>query len=100
METGNVYSVHGYYGKLNSRKTHQKIEALVFAKTANQAENIVRDLFDRYPADIEYITVAGGQIENGESIYARHPELEGMNPDTGYLYNAFSHQSAIYKYFK
>jgi hypothetical protein len=100
METGNIYSVHGYYGKLNSRKQHSKIEVIVYAKSATQAESMVRKLFDRYPADIEYLNVAGKRIEDGESIYDCRPELVGVNPDDGYIYNKFIHQRAIGKYFR
>lgn len=95
-----IYSVHGYYGKQHSRKAHSKIEAIVFARSRELAEDIVKRLFDNYPVEFEYFSIVGGQEQDLNAIYEQRPELRYENPDRGYIYNEFSHKNAIYRYFK
>lgn len=95
-----IYSVHGYYGKQRSRKAHSKIEAIVFARNHELAENLVKRLFDDYPVEFESFSVIGGQEQDLNAIYEQRPELRYENPDEGYIYCEFSHRNAIYRYFK
>lgn len=95
-----IYSVHGYYGKYGSRKMRSKIEAIVFASSAEHARQLVEDLFKSYPAYLEDFSVNGGVKKSLDEIYADRPELKGIKPTTGYIYSEFSHINAIYRYFK
>lgn len=95
-----IYSVHGYYGKQHSRKAHSKIEAIVFARNRELAEDLVKRLFDDYPVEFEYFSVVGGQEQDLNAIYEQRPDLRYENPDRDYIYNEFSHRNAIYRYFK
>ncbi len=95
-----IYSVHGYYGKINSRKLPAKIEAIVFATNSEIAQICVEKLFDGYPAYFERFSVVGGQERDLQKIYAERPELIGRDPECGYIYNEMSHVYSIIKYFK
>ncbi len=95
-----IYSVHGYYGKQHSRKAHSKIEAIVFARSHELAEDLVKQLFDDYPVEFESFSVVGGQEQDLNAIYEQRPELRYENPDRGYIYGEFSHRNAIFQYFK
>ncbi len=95
-----IYSVHGYYGKYRSRKPQAKIEAIVFARDSELAEDLVKRLFDGYPVELEYLNVVGGQEKDLNVIYEQRPELRSENPDRGYIYNELSHKNAICRYFK
>lgn len=95
-----IYTVHGYYGKINSRKQQAKIEATVFAANAELAQSLVERLFDRYPANLDYFNVTSGTNKTLGEIYQERPELQGISPDCGYIYNLFFHKDCIYKYFK
>ena len=95
-----IYSVHGYYGKQYSRKAHSKIEAIVFARSYELAEELVKRLFDGYPVEFESFSVVGGQEQDLNVIYEQRPELRYENPDRGYIYSESSHRNTIYRYFK
>lgn len=95
-----IYSVHGYYGKINSRKQQSKIEAIVFAANRELAQNLVEDLFHDYPAVLEGFSTVGGMEKDLQKIYAQRPELAGISPEQGYIYNEMYHVNCIYKYFR
>ena len=95
-----IYSVHGYYHKLNGRKMPSKIEAIVFAANRQMAEDMVRSLFAGYPAEIEFLNVAGAEDKTLQEIYSERPELVGIAPEQGYIYNLTSHNNSIQDYFK
>lgn len=95
-----IYSVHGYYRKLNSRKQPSKIETIVFASSSELAQELVERLFDGYPADLYGFSVVGGLERNLQVIYEQRPDLKGIDPDRGYVYNHASLSTSIYRYFK
>ncbi len=95
-----IYSVHGYYGKINGRKPQAKIEAIVFAASPSLAQELVEKLFDGYPVLFDYFTVVGGTEQDLQKIYRERPELVGIDPHRGYIYNQFSHKESIRRYFK
>ena len=94
-----IYSVHGYYSKINSRKQPSKIEALVFANSRDHAEELVVQLFDDYPANLEPFSVVGGLERDLKKIYDQRPELTGIDPNHGYIYDRMYHINCIHKYF-
>lgn len=95
-----IYSVHGYYGKMNSRKAKSKIEAIVFASSRDMAENLILALFEDYSADVDYLSVVGGIEKDVTKIYEQRPELIGKDPNCGYIYNEMYHIQCIKKYFR
>lgn len=95
-----IYSVHGYYGKINSRKKPSKIEAIVFAANSELAESLVEGLFDGYPADLQGFSTIGGMEQDLQAIYSQRPELAGIDPNRGYIYKHIYHADCIRKYFK
>ena len=95
-----IYSVHGYFGKINSRKQQSKIETIVFAEDRDLAEKLVKDLFDGYPANFERFSVVGGQERDLNKIYEERPELRGIDPKKGYVYNEFYFRNDIARYYK
>lgn len=95
-----IYSVHGYYGKINSRKQQSKIEAIVFAEDRDLAEKLVIDLFEGYPADLEGFSVVGGMERDIDKIREERPELRYIDPKEGYIYNESIFRYDIAKYFK
>ena len=95
-----IYSVHGYYGKYGSRKQQNKIEAIVFARDSLLAENLVKEMFNGYPATFSSFTVIGGNEMDLEKIYAERPELMRISPDVGYVYSEFAQKRTIARYFK
>ncbi len=95
-----IYSVHGYYGKINSRKQQSKIEAIVFAANRELAQKLVEDLFCDYPAVLEGFSAVGGMEKDLQKIYSQRPELVGISPEQGYIYNKMYHINCIYKYFR
>lgn len=95
-----IYSVHGYYRKISGRKAPAKIEALVFATTAEAAQRLVETLFDGYPAELQDFSVSGGVEKTVQEIYLQRPELAGIAPERGYIYNRMIHMDCIRKYFK
>lgn len=94
-----IYSVHGYYRKRNSRKQLSKIEAIVFANSRERAEELIEELFEDYPAELEPLSVVGGLEHDLNKIYAERPELWGIDPNCGYIYNKMYHINCIRKYF-
>ena len=95
-----IYSVHVYYHKLNSRKRPAKIEAIVFAANKQMAEDMVRSLFTDYPVEFEPFSVVGTEGKTLQEIYSERPELVGITPEQGYIYNWMSHINSIQRYFK
>lgn len=95
-----IYSVHGYYQKISGRKAPGKIEALVFATSSEAAQRLVETLFDGYPAELQDFSVIGGMEKNVQKIYSQRPELAGIAPEQGYIYNRMIHIDRIRKYFK
>ncbi len=95
-----IYSVHGYYRKINGRKQQGKIEAIVFAANSKLAQSLVEALFDGYPAELQGFSVIGGMEKNLQKIYSQRPELAGITPERGYIYNKIIHMDRIRKHFK
>jgi hypothetical protein len=95
-----IFSVHCYYQKNGSRKAAHKFEGIVFAKDREHASDLVERLLSDYPVSIEGMTnVAGGFTEKSlEQIYDERPELIGITPEQGYIYNEQFHRNAIRKY--
>lgn len=77
-----------------------KIEALVFAANSQLALSLIEGLFVHYPADLQGFNVSGGTENNLDKIYSERIELQGIDPDKGYIYQEMSHQESIRKYFK
>lgn len=94
-----IYSVHGYYGKLGSRKREAKIEAIVFASSDKHAEKMVKDLFSGYPAYFDRFNVIHGEETELKKIYELRPELIGTSPEKGYVYEEIAHCNTIQRYF-
>ena len=95
-----IYSVHGYYSKIGSRKHQAKIEAIVFASNEEKAVELVKGMFDGYPATFDYFSAMCGQETDINKIYAQRPELIGHSPDTEYIYNEIYHKNVIQRYYK
>lgn len=95
-----IYSVHGYYGKINSRKRPSKIETIVFAADSKSAQRLVEELFDGYPVEFEGFSTVGGMEQDLQKIYDQRPELMGVDPKRGYIYNRSFHVDCIRKYFR
>jgi len=94
-----IYSVHGYYGKYGSRKRPAKIEAIVFASSESHAEKLVKELFSAYPVYFDSFSVIHGAETDLKKIYEQRPELIGISPEKGYVYEEFTHSYTIRKYF-
>lgn len=95
-----IYSVHGYYRKINGRKRESKIEAIVFAANSELAQSLIEKLFDCYPADLYGFSTIGGTEKDLQVIYSQRPELIGIDPNQGYIYNKMYHTRCIQRYFK
>lgn len=93
-----IYSVHSYFSKLNSNKAGSKFEGIVFAKDRSHAEELVRGLISKYPTKIENISVIGNSEKTLADIYTERPELIGVLPEKGYIYDEYSHSMRIRKY--
>ncbi|MCY9593967.1 hypothetical protein PC41400_14755 [Paenibacillus chitinolyticus] len=93
-----IYSVHCYFHKINSRKAGSKFEGIVFAKNKEHAEEIVRALFSKYPIEIESMSAVGREDRTLDEVYTERPELIGISPERGYLYNEYTHKVRISKY--
>lgn len=94
-----IYSVHGYYGKLGSRKREAKIEAIVFASSDKHAEELVKELFSGCPVYFDRFSVIHGEETDLKKIYEQRPELIGTSPEKGYVYDEFAHSNTIRRYF-
>ncbi|SFH29141.1 hypothetical protein SAMN05660649_04603 [Desulfotomaculum arcticum] len=91
-----IYSVHFYYRKVGSRKAAGKFEGIVFAKDQNHAEELVRKMISDYPIKPEeHFSIIGGSDKTLEEIYNERPELNGITPERGYIYNEFMHRNYI-----
>lgn len=94
-----IYSVHFYYHKKGSRKAANKFEGIVFANNKDRAEELVKKILSNYPIEIEEpLSVIGGSDNTLEEIYNERPELIGITPEQGYIYNKFMHKKAISRY--
>lgn len=94
-----IYSVHFYYHKRNSKKAASKFEGIVFAKSQDHAEELVKKLFSAYPIETEEpFSIIGGSGKILEEIYKECPELIGITPEQGYIYNEFMHRNSISRY--
>lgn len=94
-----IYSVHFYYHKRNSRKAASKFEGIVFAKNQAHAEELVKKLISDYPIEAEEpFSIIGGLDKTLEEIYKERPELIGITPEQGYIYNEFMHRNTISRY--
>jgi len=94
-----IYSVHFYYHKVGSRKAAGKFEGIVFAKDRNHAEELVREMISDYPIEpAEPFSIIGGSDKTLEEVYNERPELNGITPDRGYIYNEFAHRNSISRY--
>lgn len=94
-----IYKIHSYYSKLNSRKSESKLEVLVIAKDADHAEELVLKLFKGYPYSIRDFTCRGSIDKSLEKIYEDRPELQGISPEKGYIYNEWIYKDRIRKYY-
>lgn len=94
-----IYSVHFYYHKIGSRKASSKFEGLVFAKDQDHAEELVKKMISDYPIEAEEpFSIIGGSNKTLEEIYKERPELNGISPEQGYIYDEFSHRNSINRY--
>ncbi|MBS4024136.1 MAG: hypothetical protein KGZ96_00510 [Clostridia bacterium] len=94
-----IYSVHFYYDKTNSKKTVNKFEGIVFAKSREHAGEIIRKMISDYPIEVEEpFSIIGGLDKTLEEIYNERPELNGITPEQGYIYNEFMHKNSISRY--
>ncbi len=94
-----IYSVHFYYHKIGSRKAASKFEGIVFAKNQEHAEELVKKLISGYPIETEEpFGIIGGSDKTLEEIYNERPELIGIIPEQGYIYNEFMHRNSISRY--
>ena len=94
-----IYSVHFYYHKRNSRKAASKFEGIVFAKSQVHAEELVKKLISNYPIEAEEpFSIMGGSDKTLEEIYKERPELIGITPKQGYIYNEYVHRNSISRY--
>jgi hypothetical protein len=99
MEVHMIYSVHFYYHKRNSRKAASKFEGIVFAKSQDHAEELVKKLISDYPIEAEEpFSIMGGPDKALEEIYKERPELIGITPEQGYIYNEVMHRNSISRY--
>lgn len=76
-----------------------KIETIVFAENAELAQSLVEKLFDRYPAVLSGFSTVGGTERDLKIIYEARPELIGIDPKRGYIYNESFLRNGIYRYF-
>ncbi|NLI93919.1 MAG: hypothetical protein GX434_17500 [Peptococcaceae bacterium] len=97
-----IYSVHFYYHKINSKKTPNKFEGIVFAKSQAHAEELVRKMISNYPIEVEEpFSIIGSLSEKTlQEIYTERPELKGILPEQGYIYNEASHRNSISRYIR
>lgn len=94
-----IYSVHFYYHKRGSRKAASKFECIVFAKNQDHAGELVKKLISGYPIEAEEpFSIIGGSDKTLEEIYKERPELIGITPERGYIYNEFVHRNSISRY--
>lgn len=93
-----IYSVHFYYKKFNSRKQPGKFESIVFAKNKQRAKDLIYELISGLPIEIEYMSVCGSEDYTLEDIYAKRPELRGITPEEGYIYNREYYLNIFRKY--
>lgn len=94
-----ICSVHFYYHKRGSRKAATKFEGIVFAKNKDHAEELVKKLISDYPIEAEEpFSIIGGSDKTLEEIYKERPELIGITPEQGYIYNEFMHRNFISRY--
>lgn len=94
-----ICSVHGYYKKRSGRKMSNKIEALVFASSIEHAQELVGKMLSEFPVEIEYLNGAGLKRPL-EEIYKERPELRGITPERGYIYNEYIQRDSIRRYVK
>ncbi len=65
----------------------------------NHAEQLVRKMISDYPIKPEEpFSIIGGSDKTLEEIYNEHPELNGITPERGYIYNEFVHRNYISRY--
>ncbi|MDP4092553.1 MAG: hypothetical protein Q8920_04260 [Bacillota bacterium] len=95
-----IYSVHFYYSKLNSRKQPNKFEGIVFAKDQERVKELIEDMIKNYPIKLqEPLSIVGGVREKSlQEIYDERPELIGISPEQGYIYNEFPQKISIKRY--
>ena len=94
-----IYSVHFYYHKRSSRKAASKFEGIVFAKSQNHAEELVKKLISDYLIEAEEpFSIIGDSDKTLEEIYKERPELIGITPKQGYIYNEYVHRNSISRY--
>lgn len=94
-----IYSVHFYYHKRSSGKAASKFEGVVFAKSQDHAEELVKKLISNYPIEAEEpFSIMGGSDKALEEIYKERPELIGITPEQGYIYNEIIHRNSISRY--
>lgn len=93
-----VYSVHCHFRKLSSNKASYKFEGIVFAKNNDHADDLVRKLLSNFPVKIESVSVIGNNEKTLTEIYNERPELIGISPEQGYIYNEFVHEASIRRY--
>lgn len=92
-----IFSVHFYYNKSNSRKQSSKFEGIIFAINESRVKELINEMLCDLPIDIESISIVGPNLTLKE-IYAERPELEGINPEEGYVYSRQYHLNNFRKY--
>lgn len=92
-----IYSVHFYYKKLNGRKHPSKFEGIIFAANKQRVHEIIEEMINGLPIETEPFSIIGTE-KSLEEIYEERPELNGISPEEGYVYNRFSHIHNFRKY--
>ena len=96
-----IYSIHFYFHKRNSKKAASKFEGIVFAKDQDHAEELVKKLISNYPIVAEEpFSIIGGSDKTLEEIYKERPELNGITPEHGYIYNELLHRNSMSMYIR
>ncbi|UVI32063.1 hypothetical protein [Paenibacillus spongiae] len=95
-----IYTIHFWYKKSNSKKSAHKFEGIVFAKNEDHAKELVKNLFTDFPIVVEGMMTARGSLTERtlNDIYNERPELIGISPEQGHIYDEFSHRNSIRRY--
>jgi hypothetical protein len=98
MEIFMIYSVHFHYHKIASNKAEGKFEGIVFAKNPEHAKELVTKMFSDFPVAIGNLSIIGNSEKSLSVIYDERPELFGIPPEEGYIYNEFYYRDKLRKY--
>lgn len=65
----------------------------MFAKSQDHEEELVKKLISDYLIEAEEpFSIIKGSDNTLEKIYKERPELIGITPEQGYIYNDFTHR--------